>query len=98
MRVFDHSFGIASRDLVVALSGISSPTRTELTSSLGTDRKRAGPCQDQIRRGNKHSIQEIPARNRLVQTEDFIEMRALTHREVPFSLTGFLRRRQKGKP
>ena len=82
MRVLDHSFGIASSGLVVALSGISGPTRTDFTGSLGTERKRAEPGQKHIRGGKQHSIQEITTRNRLEETEELIVIRALTHREV----------------
>ena len=98
MRVLDHSFGIASSGLVVALSGISGPTRTAFTGSLGTERKRAEPGQKHIRGGKQHSIQEITTRNRLEETEELIVIRALTHREVPFTLSVFLPQRAREKP
>src|SRR5207249_6397067 len=98
MRVLDHSFGIASSGLVVALSGISGPTRTDITGSLGTERKRAEPGQKHIRGGKQHSIQEITTRNRLEETEELIVIRALTHREVPFTLSVFLPQRAREKP
>src|SRR5947208_13622953 len=98
MRVMDHSFGIAGSGLVVALSGISRPARTDPTGSLGTERKRAGPGQEHTGGGKQDSIQEITTRNRLVQTEELIEISAWTHCEVPFSLSVFLQPRPRGKP
>jgi len=90
MCALDHRLGVAGSGLVVALSGIASPARTDFTGCLTTKRKWTAPATNMLADATM-CIEEIAARNRLVQTKDLIEMRTPTHRDLPFS--SFSRRR-----
>src|SRR6266849_3700767 len=79
MRALDDLVGVASRGFVVAFSGVASPGRIDFTGCLSTERKWTSPGHQHTSRGYQCSVQEITARNRLVQTKSLIEMRTATH-------------------
>ena len=91
MCAVDHRLGVAGSGVVVALSGIASPARTDFTGCLITKRKWTSASHQHASRRRQCAIEEIAPRNRLVQTKDIIEMRTPTHRDLPFS--SFSRRR-----
>src|SRR5256885_16913805 len=91
MCALDHRLGIAGSGLVVALSGIAGPARTDFTGCLTTKRKWTSASHQHASRRHQCAIEEIAARNRLVPTQEPIEMGTPTHRDLP--LSSFSRRR-----
>ena len=82
VRVLHHLLGISGRSLVVAFAGVTGPPGI-LVGRLRIERKRTSSGRQHARGSPQRAVQKIAPRNRLVQTENFIQMRTLTHSKPP---------------
>src|SRR5256885_13058097 len=91
MGALQDALGVTRRGFVVALSGIASPGRTVFRKGLSGEGKRTGGVQQHASGSDQGAIEKIAARNRLVQTKNFIEMRTPSHSTLPSTSFGRLR-------
>src|ERR1700730_19022858 len=79
MSALDNLFRIACRTLVVAFAAVAAPPCGQCSGRLRSVSEWARGPNRHGRRRDKHAIEEIAARDRLVQTKQLVRVRTIGH-------------------